>query len=44
MPSYAPYIGDADHPGIVFDYTTSHARDGPAAFLKGFKGFLQADA
>ncbi len=38
------YIGDADHPGIVFDYTTTHARDGPAAFLKGFKGYLQADA
>ena len=32
------------HPGIVFDYTTTHARDGPAAFLKDFKGFLQADA
>jgi transposase len=39
-----PYIGDAAHPGIVFDYTTTHARDGPAAFLKDFKGFLQADA
>jgi transposase len=38
------YIGDADHPGIVFDYTTTHARDGPATFLKGFKGYLQADA
>jgi transposase len=38
------YIGDADHPGIVFDYTTTHARDGPATFLKGFHGFLQADA
>src|SRR5208282_1558538 len=38
------YIGDADHPGIVFDYTTTHARDGPAAFLRGFAGFLQADA
>ena len=38
------YIGDADHPGIVFDYTTTHARDGPAEFLKGFKGYLQADA
>jgi transposase len=38
------YIGDAEHPGIVFDYTTTHARDGPAAFLKGFKGYLQADA
>jgi len=38
------YIGDAAHPGVVFDYTTTHARDGPAAFLKGFRGFLQADA
>ena len=38
------YIGDGEHPGIVFDYTTTHARDGPAAFLKGFTGYLQADA
>ena len=38
------YIGDENHPGIVFDYTVTHARDGPAEFLKGFQGFLQADA
>jgi transposase len=38
------YIGDAEHPGVVFDYTINHARDGPAAFLKGFRGHLQADA
>ncbi len=38
------YIGDREHPGVVFDYTTTHARDGPAAFLQGFRGFLQADA
>jgi transposase len=38
------YIGDGAHPGVVFDYTMTHARDGPAAFLKGFRGFLQADA
>jgi transposase len=38
------YIGDRDHPGVVFDYTTTHARDGPAAFLQDFRGFLQADA
>jgi len=38
------YIGDHAHPGVVFDYTVSHARDGPAAFLKDFQGFLQADA
>jgi len=29
---------------LVFDYTTSRARDGPAAFLKNFQGYLQADA
>lgn len=38
------YLGDADHPGVVFDYTPTHARDGPAAFLEGFRGYLQADA
>src|SRR5271168_157642 len=38
------YIGDRDHPGVVFDYTPTHARDGPAAFLRDFEGFLQADA
>jgi transposase len=38
------YIGDADHPGVVFDYTSTHARDGPVAFLKDFQGYLQADA
>jgi transposase len=38
------YIGDPGHPGVVFDYTTTHARDGPAEFLKDFRGFLQADA
>jgi hypothetical protein len=38
------YIGDKSHPGIVFDYTLTHARDGPAEFLRDFKGFLQADA
>jgi transposase len=38
------YIGDDNHGGIVFDYTTTHARDGPAEFLKNFQGYLQADA
>lgn len=38
------YIGDAGHPGVVFDYTATHARDGPVAFLKDFRGYLQADA
>jgi transposase len=38
------YIGDRDHPWVVYDYTPTHARDGPAAFLRGYRGFLQADA
>ena len=29
---------------VVFDFTNSHSRDGPAAFLKEYRGYLQADA
>jgi transposase len=39
-----PYVGDALHPLTVFDYTTNHKRDGPAAFLADYRGYLQADA
>lgn len=39
-----PYIGDEAHPHVVFDYTTSRKRDGPARFLEGYQGYLQADA
>jgi len=39
-----PYVGDPLHPLTVFDYTPTHARDGPAAFLKDYRGYLQADA
>jgi transposase len=38
------YIGDPEHPYSVYDFTMSRARDGPAAFLKDYRGFLQADA
>jgi transposase len=38
------YVGDADHPLTVFDYTPSRSRDGPREFLKDWSGFLQADA
>jgi hypothetical protein len=38
------YLGDALHPYAVFDYTPSRKRDGPATWLDGFKGYLQADA
>jgi transposase len=38
------YIGDFQHPYNVFDFTMSRSRDGPSKFLKGYRGFLQADA
>jgi transposase len=38
------YIGDTEHPYSVYDFSTSRSRDGPAAFLKDYCGFLQADA
>lgn len=38
------YVGDEDHPYMVYDYTQSRKRDGPVKFLTGFAGYLQADA
>ena len=38
------YVGDDQHPFVVFDYTPNRSRDGPAKFLKTYKGYLQADA
>jgi transposase len=38
------YFGDYLYPYNVFDFTMSRKRDGPSRFLKGFRGFLQADA
>jgi len=38
------YHADEDHPYDVYDFTTSRRRDGPATFLAGFAGYLQADA
>jgi transposase len=38
------YLGDSTYPYAVFEYTPTHARDGPQQFLKGFQGYLQADA
>jgi len=37
------YIGQ-EHPYSVYDFTTSRTRDGPARFLRGFTGYLHADA
>jgi transposase len=38
------YIGDRKHPYSVYDFTTSHSRDGPARFLQSYSGYLHADA
>ncbi|HJN11289.1 MAG TPA: IS66 family transposase [Pirellulaceae bacterium] len=38
------YIGDDGHPYSVYDFTTSHSRDGPASFLEDYSGYLHADA
>jgi transposase len=37
-------IGDADYPYVVFDFTADYTADGPNRFLKGYKGYFQADA
>ncbi|MBV8819575.1 MAG: IS66 family transposase [Acidobacteriaceae bacterium] len=39
-----PYVGDACHPVVIYDYTATRGRDGPANFLEGYTGYLQADA
>jgi transposase len=36
------YIGDRRT--VVFDYTPTHSRDGPMAFLGNYDGYVQADA
>jgi len=38
------YVGDAEHPYTVYDYTPTRSRDGPRAFLQEFRGYRQADA
>jgi transposase len=38
------YIGDGDHPHIVYDYTPDRTRAGPSKWLDKFSGYLQADA
>jgi transposase len=38
------YIGDADYPHVVFDFTADYTAAGPEDFLEGYQGYLQADA
>jgi transposase len=39
-----PYVGDRDHPAVIYDYTPTRERAGPESFLKNYRGYLQADA
>ena len=39
-----PYLGDRNHGAAVFDYTPTRERAGPEQFLRGYRGYLQADA
>ncbi|MGA8870070.1 MAG: IS66 family transposase [Candidatus Acidiferrales bacterium] len=38
------YVGDRNGPYIVYDYTGNRSREGPEEFLRGYRGYLQADA
>lgn len=38
------YLGDEANPYTVYDYTPRRTRDGPARWLAGYSGYLQADA
>jgi transposase len=38
------YIGGAENPYSVYDFTMSRERDGPVSFLSDYRGYLQADA
>ena len=37
-------LGDADYPYVVFDFTADYTAAGPERFLRGYRGYLQADA
>jgi transposase len=39
-----PYVGDRDHPAVIYDYTPTRERAGPERFLRSYRGYLQADA
>lgn len=39
------YIGDREHPFVVYDYTPDHKKVGPETFLRDYgSGYLQSDA
>jgi hypothetical protein len=38
------YLGDRGHPHVVYDYSVNREGEWPQEFLKGYRGYLQADA
>ena len=38
------YVGDRDHPYVVYAFTGGRSRAGPEEFLQGYRGDVQADA
>jgi transposase len=38
------YLGDAEHPYAVFDFTPTYSGNGPRTWLSGYTGYVQADA
>lgn len=38
------YLGDADHPYAVFNFTPTYSGDGPQGWLGDYAGYVQADA
>jgi transposase len=38
------YLGDKDHPYVVFDFSVDHTKGHPQKFLAGYTGYVQADA
>ncbi len=38
------YLGDRQHPYTVYHFTEDRSGDGPQQMLKGYEGYLQADA
>ncbi|HJZ56567.1 MAG TPA: IS66 family transposase [Gemmataceae bacterium] len=38
------YLGDAQHPYAVFDFTPTYSGDGPMSWLGTYAGYVQADA
>ncbi|HEV2114370.1 MAG TPA: IS66 family transposase [Terriglobales bacterium] len=37
-----PYVGDGQHPVVIYDYTPTRGRDGPSKFLEEYQCWMRA--